>query len=90
MTKITLHTVSCTQQGRQEEPRTKTLPTSLSAEFWRHYVLSELSGGTQRRPLPRYLSEEIKIYILDKYYIRMGIQSTTSRVYSHTLCHDWQ
>ena len=53
-----LHTVFRTQQGRQEEPSVKTLRFPLSAEFWRHCVLS---GGTQRRALPRHQSEEIKI-----------------------------
>ena len=51
--------VSCTQQSRQREPSVTTPHRSpLSAEFWRHCVLS---GGTQRRTLPRHQSEEIKI-----------------------------
>ena len=37
---IQLHAVSRTQQGRQREPSVKTLRSPLSAEFWRHYVLS--------------------------------------------------
>ena len=41
-----LHAVSRTQQGRQREPSVKTLRSPLSANFWRHCVLS---GGTQRR-----------------------------------------
>ena len=41
-----LHTVSRTQQGRQGEPSVKTLRSPLSAEFWRHCVLS---GRIQRR-----------------------------------------
>ena len=53
-----LHTVSRTLQGRQREPSVKTLRSPLSAEFWRHCVLS---GGSQRRPLSRHQSEEIKI-----------------------------
>ena len=40
-----LHAVSRTEQGRQE-PSVKTLRSQLSAEFWRHCVLS---GRTQRR-----------------------------------------
>ena len=41
-----LHAVSRTQEGRQREPNVKTLLSPLSAEFWRHCVLS---GRTQRR-----------------------------------------
>ena len=37
--------VARTQQGRQREPSVKTLLFPLSAEFWRHCVLS---GRTQR------------------------------------------
>ena len=40
-----LHTISRTQQGRQREPSVKTLRSPLSAEFWRHCVLS---GRPQR------------------------------------------
>ena len=53
-----LHAVSRTKQGRQREPSVKTLRSPLSAEFWRHCVLS---GGTQRCTLPRHQSEEMKI-----------------------------
>ena len=41
-----LHAVSRTQQGRQREPSIKTLRSPLSAEYWRHCVLSR---RTQRR-----------------------------------------
>ena len=41
-----LHAVSRTHQGRQREPNDKTFRSPLSAEFWRHCVLS---GRTQRR-----------------------------------------
>ena len=41
-----LHAVSRTQQGRQREPIVKTLRSPLSAEFWRHCMLSD---RTQRR-----------------------------------------
>ena len=37
----------------------KTTRSPLYAEFWRHCVLS---GGNQRRALPRHQSEEIKIF----------------------------
>ena len=50
-----LHTVFRIQQGRQRELSVKTLRSPLSAEFWRHCVLS---GKTQRRALPRHQSEE--------------------------------
>ena len=40
-----LHAVSRTQQGRQREPSVKTLCSPLSAEFWRHCVLSELNAA---------------------------------------------
>ena len=53
-----LHAVSRTQQGRQGEPSVKTLRFSLSAKFWKHCVLS---GGTQRRPLPRHQNEKMQI-----------------------------
>ena len=53
-----LHAVSRTQQRRQREPSVKTLRSPLSAEFWRHCVLS---GRTQRRALPRHQSEEMEI-----------------------------
>ena len=53
-----LHAVSRTQQSRQREPSVKTLRSPLSAEFWRHCVLT---GGTQRRALSRHQSDEMKI-----------------------------
>ena len=43
---IFFHAVSRYLQGRQREPSVKTLRSPLSAEFWRHCVLS---GRTQRR-----------------------------------------
>ena len=52
------HAVSSTQQGRKMEPSVKTLPSPLSAGFWRHCVLSDI---TQRRALPRHQSEEMEI-----------------------------
>ena len=53
-----LHTISLTQQGRQREPSVRTLRSPLSAEVWRHCVLS---GRTQHRALPRYQNEEMEI-----------------------------
>ena len=53
-----LHAVSRTQQCRQRESSVKTLHSPLSAEFWRHCVLS---GRTQRPALPRHQSEEMEI-----------------------------
>ena len=50
-----------------------------------------LSGETQRRALPRYQSEEMKLLIYIS-FPRMGIESTTFHVYSRTpepLRHDW-
>ena len=41
-----LYAVSRTPKGRQREPSVKSLRSTLSAEFWRHYLLS---GETQRR-----------------------------------------
>ena len=58
-----LHAVSRTQQGRQREPSVKTLRSPLSAEFWRHCVLS---GGTQGRALPRHQNENVNV---NKYFI---------------------
>ena len=52
-----LHAVSCTQRCGQREPSVKTLCSPLSAEFWRHCVLSK----TQRRALPRHQREEMEI-----------------------------
>ena len=56
-----LHAVFRTQQGRQRQPSVNTLRSPLSAEFWRHGVLS---GRTQRRALPRHQSEEMEIYMI--------------------------
>ena len=53
-----LHAVSRIQQSNQRKPGVKTLRSPLSAEFWRHCLLS---GGTQRRDLPQHQSEEIEI-----------------------------
>ena len=53
-----MQSVSRTLQGKQRESSVKTLRSPLSAEFWRHYVLS---GRTQRRTLPRHQSEEMEI-----------------------------
>ena len=53
-----LHAVSRTQQSRLREPNNQTLISPLSAEFWRHCVLS---GGTQAALLPRYQTEKIEI-----------------------------
>ena len=46
------------QLSGQRDPSFKTLRFPLCAEFWRHCVLS---GGTQRRALPRHRSKEMKI-----------------------------
>ena len=77
-----LHAVSCTQQNRQKKPSVQTVRSSLSAEFRRHCVLS---GGTQRRALPRHKSEEMKIYIYDNDFLEWGSnpQSIALKV---TLC----
>ena len=49
---------------------------------------SVLSSRTQRRALPRQHSEENGKINLSKYLPpRAGIEPTTSRFYSHTLCH---
>ena len=40
-----LHALSLTQQGRQREPSFKPLFSPLSAEFWRHCVLSGITQG---------------------------------------------
>ena len=79
-----LHAVSRTQQGRQREPGVKTLHPPLSAVFWRRGVLS---GGNlkSRRVLPRHQREEMKI-LINISFPRVGIEPTTSRFYSHTLC----
>ena len=53
-----LHAVSRTQKDTQREPRIKTLRSSLSAEFWRHCMLS---AEPQRRALPLHQSEEMEI-----------------------------
>ena len=52
-----LRAVSHTQQGRQRDSSVKTHRSPLSAEFWRHCVLS---GGTQRQKI----SNIIKISFL--------------------------
>ena len=53
-----LHAISRTQQVRQRVPSVKTLRSPLSAEFWRHCVLS---GRPQRYALSHHQSEEMKI-----------------------------
>ena len=58
-----LHAVSRTQQGKQREPSVKTLRSPLSAEFWRHCVLS---GRIQRRSTPERRNGNIN---LSKYFI---------------------
>ena len=63
----------CTQQGRQREPSVKILRSPFSAEFFR---LCVLSGAIQRRALPRYESNEIKILSP-----RVGIESKTVALY---------
>ena len=71
--------VSCCirrEQGTQRKRSVNTLRSPLSAEFRRHCVLS---GGTPRRTLPLYQSEEIKI--LNSSFSRMRIEPTICRVY---------
>ena len=49
-----------------------------------------LSTGTQRRALSRHQSEEMKIVNIS--FPRVRIESTTCRIYSHTLVpllNDW-
>ena len=54
-----LHAVCSTQHGKQREP-IKTFRSPLTAEFWRHCVLS---GGKLHRPLPRHQSEDRRMEI---------------------------
>ena len=75
--------------GWQWELSVKTLRSPFAAEFLMRYVLIGIYIR-QRRALPRYRSEEMKI--LNITFPRVGIEPTTSRVYSHTLVplrHDW-
>ena len=61
--------------------------SSLSAEFWKHYVFS---GETQRRALSHNQRKEMEI--LNISFPRMGIEPTTCRVYSRMLVplsNDW-
>ena len=72
----------------QRETSVKTFRTPLSAEFRKHCVLS---GGTQRRVLPRYQCKKMKI--LNITFQRVGIEATTYCVYSRMLVylrHDWR
>ena len=69
------------RQRRQREPSVKTLCFPLSAEFWRHCILS---GGTQRRCLPRHQSEEMKINV-NKYHISSSGDRTLRHDWSHYL-----
>ena len=50
-----------------------------SAGFWEHCMLS---GGTQRRTLPRYQSEETKILCIS--FPRVEIEPTNRQVNSRT------
>ena len=52
----------------------------MSTELWRHCVLS---GGTQRRALPRYQSEEMKIWNIS--FLRVRIESTIVAFSTRTL-----
>ena len=54
----------------------KNLRPALSTKF------GDMSDRTQPRPLPRYQNEEIKI--LNILFPRVGMKSTTFRVYSRT------
>ena len=56
-----LHAVPRTQQGRQRELSVKNIRLSIFAEFWHAWRHCVLSGETQRRPLPRLHTEEMKI-----------------------------
>ena len=77
-----LHAICRIQQSRQREPSVKALHTLLSAETWRHCLLS---GKTQRRALPGHQSEEMKILIqINILFPRVGIEPTTTRFCSHT------
>ena len=53
-----LHALSRSQQARRRESSVETLRCPFFAEPWWHCVLS---GGTQRRAMPRHQVEEIKI-----------------------------
>ena len=71
--------------GRQREPSIKTLSSSLSAKFWRHWVLS---GATQRHTGLLSWSEEMIILINNKSFPRVGIlecgiEATTVTLQSH-------
>ena len=78
-----LHAVPRTQQVRQRKPNVKTLRSPLSAEFWRHCVLS---GRTQ----PERRNENINV---NKYFT----SSSGDRIHNQSilqlhfvpLCHDW-
>ena len=79
-----LHAVFRTQQGRQREPNLKTIRSPLSAEFWPHCVLSsETHPRGTSRALPRHQSKEMEIFKKNISSPRVGIEPTTSRVYSH-------
>ena len=77
------HAVYRTQQGRQRERSAKTLRSPLSAKFslrveWQN-LMQPFASTTQPR------KGNINF---NKYFIsRVGIELTTSRFYSHTLCH---
>ena len=83
-----LHALPRTQQSRQREPSVKTLRSPLSAEFWRHCVLS---GRIQRRACPGHQSEDNGNINLSKYFISSSGDRIRNQSVSHfvPLRHDW-
>ena len=79
-----LQVVSHIPQGRQREPSFKTLRSPLSAEFWRHCVLS---GRTQRRAsTPESRNRNIN---LSKYFTSLSGDRTHNQSHFVPLRHDW-
>ena len=70
---ITLKSVSFCFQGRQREPSVKTLRSPLSAEFWRHCVLS---CRNQRRAFASTPERKNGNINLSKYFISSSADRT--------------
>ena len=79
-----LHPVSRTQQGREREPSVKTHRSPLSANFWRHCVLS---GRIQRRTFPSTPERRKENINVNKYFISSsGDRTHNQSIYRRTLC----
>ena len=69
----TAYAVSRTRQDKQRKPSVKTLRTPRFAEFWRHCVLGGFALTWKKK------------WRYQLFFFWVGIEPTTSRIYSHTV-----